>query len=159
MGANPQPNVEGCFVDSGALTIPDYKMTITYTYEPLSDNVLFRAFEGFSEFAQDFLGECEGNCPYPVYTNFYDYYGVYDYGDNLISSAFDGSSTMLGNGNMDFSNFGGAARAGTRMSMARTSHEIDPALTLIFMLHRIHQEVNSYDESLDVDYPPDELRY
>lgn len=118
VGANPQPNVEGCLVDSGALTIPDYKMTITYTYEPLSDNVLFRAFEGFSEFAQDFLGECEGNCPYPVYTDFYDYYGVYDYGDNLISSAFDGSSTMLGNGNMDFSIFGDAGRAGTRMLMA-----------------------------------------
>ncbi|KAG7364613.1 hypothetical protein IV203_037815 [Nitzschia inconspicua] len=111
VGANPVPTMQGCFVDSGALTVPEFQLTLTYTYNPQSDNFLFRSFEGFSVFAQDFMGECEGNCPYAEFQKFYDYYGVYDYGDNLISAAFDGSSTFLGNGNMDFGLFGNVARA------------------------------------------------
>jgi hypothetical protein len=121
VGANPVPNVKGCFADSGALLVPELRMSVAYTYNPHSDNVLFRAFEGFSTLAQDLMAECEGNCPYPEFQKFIDYYDMYDYGDNLISAAFDGKSTFLLNGNMDFGLLGDASRAGTKIIITTTS--------------------------------------
>jgi hypothetical protein len=121
VGANPVPDLQGCFVDSGALIVPDFRMTLTYTYNPQSDNVLFRAFEGFSKFAQDFMGECDGSCPYPEFKKFYDYYGVFDYGDSFISAAFNTVSTLFSKGNMNFAKFGDAARAGTMMTTLLSS--------------------------------------
>ena len=119
MGANPVPNLEGCFVDSGTIVVPEFQMTLAYTYNPQSDNLLFRAFEGFSSLAHSFMAECEGSCPYPEFKIFNDYYGVSDYGDNLISAAFDVTTSSLNNGNMDFSLFGDASRSGKKSKLCR----------------------------------------
>jgi hypothetical protein len=119
VGANPVPNLQGCFVDSGTLIVPEFQMTLSYTYTPESDNVLFRAFEGFSSFAQDLMAECDGNCPYTEFKKFHDYYGEFDYGDHLISAAFDSTATLLLNGNMDFTLLGDASRSGKKLALQR----------------------------------------
>lgn len=112
VGGNPNPNLQGCLIDSGFLAVPEFQLSLPYTYEPENDNFSFRAFEGFSIYAKNFMAECEGNCPYAEFQKFTNYYDVPDYGDELISAAFSGESTLMLNGNMDFGLFGDAARAG-----------------------------------------------
>jgi hypothetical protein len=160
VGANPVPNLEGCFVDSGTLIVPEFQMTLTYTYNPQSDNVLFRAFEGFSRLAQDFMAECAGNCPYPEFKKFHDYYGESDYGDNLISAAFDGTATSLLNGNMDFALLGDASRTGKTPNYNAVQLH---CLWLVLMklslyTRRVYSEDNRYCKSLDVGNSANEFR-
>jgi hypothetical protein len=114
VGGNPSPNFHGCFIDSGLVSVPEFQLSLRYTYDPRNDNFLFRAFEGFSIYAKEFMAECGGNCPYSEFQKFTKYYDVPDYADKLISAAFSGGSTLMLNGNMDFALFGDAARAGTK---------------------------------------------
>jgi len=111
VGANPKPNFKGCFIDSGVLTVPEYQLSLPYSYDEETDNMNFRAIEGFSHYAQDLMAECEGNCPYPEFEIFAEYYGMPDYADTIITSAFNGETTFLANGNMDFSLLGDDGRA------------------------------------------------
>jgi hypothetical protein len=113
VGANPNPIFDGCLINSGVITVPDLKMTLPYSYDLNNDNLNFRAIEGFSKFAADLMVDCGGSCPYPEFEKFVKYYGIYDYGNHIISAAFKGGSTFLNNGNMDFSLFGDDARTGT----------------------------------------------
>ncbi len=112
VGGSPSPNMQGCFIDSGAITVPEFKLTLPYSYDPQNDNFNIRALEGFSKFAEDLMNDCEGSCPYPEFEKFSSFYGLPDYGNNVISAAFDGVNTELLNGNLDFALLGDTARSG-----------------------------------------------
>ncbi len=103
VGANPNPNTKGCFAPTGSLTIGG--SSVGYDYDPLVDNVAKRTIAGFSTSAQKKMAEC-ANCPYATYKAFYDYYGEYDYANQIVLAAFDGSSTNFRNFNNDFGLYG-----------------------------------------------------
>lgn len=71
VGANPNPNTEGCFAPSGTLSISG-EGSMAYTYDPLTDNVNGRTIQGFSTGAEAKMFQCD-NCPYVTYQKFYDY--------------------------------------------------------------------------------------
>jgi hypothetical protein len=71
VGANPSPNTDGCFAESGTLNIAGAG-TVQYTYSPLTDNNNKRTIQGFSTEAEAKMYRCD-NCPYTTYQKFYDY--------------------------------------------------------------------------------------
>merc|ERR1711935_1262883 len=77
------------------------KTDVDYTYDPLVNNVAKRTIQGFSTSAQKKMAEC-ANCPYPMYDKFYQYYGQYDYANQIVLAAFGGSKTNFKNFNNDF---------------------------------------------------------
>ena len=101
VGANPEPNTKGCFASSGSITLIMMGGNLGYTYNITTRNFNFRTISGFSKDAKEEMFNCQ-NCPYDDYTKFFNYYGKHDYGDHIISSAFNGVSTQMTNGNMDF---------------------------------------------------------
>lgn len=108
VGASQNPNTEGCFAASGEVTITTNggtDTTLLYTYDPLTNNINRRTIQGFSTAAEDKMGTCDA-CPYKMYEKFYDYYGSYDYANQLVLAAFAGSDTNFNNFNNDFGLFG-----------------------------------------------------
>jgi len=103
VGASTTPNTAGCLAPAGSITI-DGKNDISYTYDPLVNNVAKRTIQGFSTSAQNKMAEC-ANCPYPLYKMFYEYYGQYDYANQIVLAAFAGSKTRFDNFNNDFSSY------------------------------------------------------
>jgi hypothetical protein len=101
VGANPSPNTEGCFASSGSITLTDQPKTLGYTYDVTTENINFRTIAGFSIDAKAEMYSCD-TCPYPHYLKFAKYYGKFDYADHIITSAFDGISTDMSNGDMNF---------------------------------------------------------
>ena len=96
-------NTVGCFAANGNLKIDGTKYG--YRYNPLVDNNNARTIAGFSTGAmKKMYTDCPG-CPYVDYEMFYNYYGEFDYANQWVLSALDGSSTSFSNGNADFSKF------------------------------------------------------
>jgi len=95
IGALPEPTVtDGCFITDGAIT--DGTNTLDYTYS-LTDNKAKRTLKGFSTaVASKMSGEKHANY-------FKDYYGVYDYADQIVTAAFQGGVTTMPSNNVDFS--------------------------------------------------------
>merc|ERR1712176_661386 len=81
------------------------KTDVQYTYDPATNNVAKRTIQGFSTAAQKKMAEC-ANCPYEMYEKFYDYYGQYDYGNQIVLAAFAGGKTNFKNFNNDFGLYG-----------------------------------------------------
>jgi hypothetical protein len=102
VGANPEPVLDGCFMAQGTLMVGSDQ--ISYSYVPLQNNHNERTLKGFSTQAQEKMYECD-NCPYRTYEKFYDYYGVFDYANQWVLAAFEGSSTSFVNGQADFSSY------------------------------------------------------
>merc|ERR1712194_469053 len=75
----------GCLAASGSVTI-DGKTDVAYTYDPLVNNVAKRTIQEFSTSAQKKMMEC-ANCPYEMYQKFYNYYGQYDYANQIVLAA------------------------------------------------------------------------
>lgn len=100
VGANPSPNTDGCFAPSGTMTV-DGGAEVSYTYNVLTDNSAKRTIQGFSTSAQSKMAECE-NCPYKVYEMFYDYYGAYDYANQIVLAAYEKKATNFKNFDNDF---------------------------------------------------------
>ena len=107
VGANPNPNTSGCFAATGTLVIDG--ANVGYKYDPLVDNVAKRTIAGFSTSAQKKMAEC-GNCPYPTYQKYYEYYGAYDYANQIVLAGFEGSRTTFSNFNNDFGIYDFAGR-------------------------------------------------
>jgi len=103
VGASQNPNMDGCFAASGEVTITSNgnDITASYTYDPLTNNINKRTIQGFSTGAEGKMGTCE-TCPYPTFQKFFDYYGSYDYANQLVLAAFAGSKTNFENFNNDF---------------------------------------------------------
>merc|ERR1712176_942997 len=104
VGASTTPNFDGCLAASGTVTI-DGKTEVGYTYDPAINNVSKRTIQGFSTSAQKKMAEC-ANCPYEMYGKFYEYYGQYDYGNQIVLAAFAGTKTNFKNFNNDFKVYG-----------------------------------------------------
>lgn len=108
VGGLPKPNLQGCLAASGTLSIDG--ATLSYTYNPKSDNTNKRTLQNFSTQAEDKMFRCE-NCPYPTYKKFREYYGFFDYADKWINAAFDGTGTNFARGNANFSRYGFKGKA------------------------------------------------
>jgi hypothetical protein len=99
------------FTQSGFLSFVDEKVDYGYVYNVTAQNLNYRTIQGFSTEAKAKMANCE-TCPYPDYKKFTDYYGKNDYGDHIITSAFNGLSTRMSNGNMQFELYEEEARTG-----------------------------------------------
>merc|ERR1712176_1601529 len=104
VGASTTPNFDGCLAATGTVSI-DGKTDVAYTYDPAINNVSKRTIQGFSTSAQKKMAEC-ANCPYDMYNKFYEYYGQYDYGNQIVLAAFAGTKTNFKNFNNDFKVYG-----------------------------------------------------
>jgi hypothetical protein len=98
------------FASTGQLII-EGEGTFEYNYSQLEANVNKRTLQGFSTDAEDKMDKCK-NCPYVTYEKFYQYYGVFDYANQWVLSAFAGSTTSFANGNADFGSYQLAGRTG-----------------------------------------------
>ena len=103
VGAAVSPVTGGCFAADGTLDIDG--TDAGYTYDPLTNNIAKRSIAGFSTSAEKKMANCE-NCPYSMYQKFYDYYGQYDYANQIVLQAFAGSKTNFKNFNNDFGLYG-----------------------------------------------------
>jgi hypothetical protein len=104
VGASLTPNTVGCFAASGSVAIDGVGDSM-YTYNPLKDNINKRSIQGFSTAAQKKMAECE-NCPYKMFDKFYNYYGQYDYANQIVLAAMSGQKTNFDNFNMDMGLYG-----------------------------------------------------
>jgi hypothetical protein len=85
----------------GQLDIADQD-TIQYSYDFQINNKNARTLAGFSTSAKDLMHDCD-TCPYKTYEKFIQYYGEYDYGHQIITTALYQGQTSFKNGNHDFS--------------------------------------------------------
>merc|ERR1719148_346261 len=85
-----EPNTDGCFASDGT-------NVLAYT---AATNVFKRTLKGFSTAVESKMSE-ETHANY-----FKDYYGVYDYADQIVQAAFAGTATEMTGGNFDFSAIG-----------------------------------------------------
>jgi len=110
VGANPDPNIEGCLATSGTLAIEGSVDSITYSYSQTTGNTNERTIRGFSTGAKAKMNDC-ANCPYLMYEKFYKYYGEFDYADKWVQAAFALQKADFTNGDADFSLYGEAGQA------------------------------------------------
>lgn len=103
VGASTTPNTAGCLAPTGSITI-DSKNDISYSYDPLVDNIAKRTIQGFSTSARNKMAEC-ANCPYEMYNKYYKYYGQYDYANQIVLAAFAGKTTTFANFNNEFGSY------------------------------------------------------
>jgi len=109
---------EDCFAGPKGGAILEGYGAVDYTYDPKIDNKFAYSLKGFSEEEGLRMYYCEhhGGCGYEEYQHFFDYYGVLDYGNHWIESAFAGTGTdyngknSFARGNVDFSVFSDSAR-------------------------------------------------
>ena len=81
-------------------------------YSVATGNKNGRTIAGFSTSAYDKMYQgCKG-CPYSEYIKYYEYYGEYDYANQWVTAAFDGTSTNFKNGNANFGSYGFSGRTG-----------------------------------------------
>jgi len=94
VGALANPNLKGCLVADGDVTIggADYP----YSYSPTQQNNNGRTIAGFSTTAGERMRA------YKDFMYFSNYYGKDDYAHTWIESAFLGKDTGFTNGNADF---------------------------------------------------------
>jgi len=77
VGANPSPNLEGCFASDGnIIVISDLNVSYGYSYNVTKDNINDRTIQGFSTKAENRMEDCDtGSCPMPHFQTFRNYYG------------------------------------------------------------------------------------
>lgn len=108
VGASTTPNTKGCLAANGTLTI-DGRIEIGYTYDPLVNNVAKRSIRRFSTGAKKEMWQCS-SCPYNMYKKFVEYYGYFDYGNQIVMAAFEGRPTNFNNFNNDYGVYGFGGR-------------------------------------------------
>lgn len=103
--------LDGCFEESGSVTIQG--VSYPYTYDAETDNHNGRTIQGFSTSARDkMITGCYG-CPYTDASYFDSYYGTPEYGDKWVQAAFAGVNTNFpsGRGDANFGLYGFPGRA------------------------------------------------
>lgn len=81
----------------------------------LKDNVNGRTIRGFSTQAREKMYLCE-NCPDDDFKKFINYYGEFDYAEQWIQAALDGTLTNFDNGNADFRKYASPGKSGKKSS-------------------------------------------
>jgi hypothetical protein len=113
VGASSYPEVQGCLKPAGSVFLQDVRdEALPYTYNPVEDNQNRMSLQKLSTHAKQKMYACD-DCPFPLYSQFVNYYGSFSYADHWIQTAFDGSNTALDNGNGNFEFYGYEARKGT----------------------------------------------
>jgi len=115
-------SIEDCFAGpEGGIILQGYG-AIDYTYNPRTSNKFQYSLKGYSESEGMRMVYCElhrnsKHCSsYEEYHRFFDYYGLLDYGNEWITSAFNKQSTQhntklkLAHGSVDFSKFSDRSR-------------------------------------------------
>ena len=82
VGGNPNPNMEGCFRPTGSLEIGELG-DYSYSYNPVESNFNARTLQGFSVDAEEKMYRCGPKCPHATYNKYYEYYGVFDYANQV----------------------------------------------------------------------------
>jgi hypothetical protein len=100
VGASLDPMLTGCLVANGTITI-DEKTEIGYSYNPRVNNVNKRTIQGLSLSAKKDMWQCS-NCPYDYYKAYVEYYGFFDYANQIVEHAFVGDATDFNNFDSDF---------------------------------------------------------
>jgi hypothetical protein len=115
--------LEGCLKDVGVLDIEQGGASLSYTYNHLEGNWNGRSIQEFSVNAKDWMHDCS-SCPYKTFEKFYNYYGVFDYADAIISAAFgvENNETQFSLGNLDFSLLGATGRTGMWNGNTKLQH-------------------------------------
>lgn len=104
VGASLSPTMIGCLAANGTITI-DNIMEMSYSYDPLVNNVNKRTIQDLSLSAKEMMWQCE-NCPKDYYEAFVEYYGDFDYGNQIVLAAFEGRSTSFDRFNSNFGIYG-----------------------------------------------------
>ena len=97
----------GCIASDGTGSSTFTINAITYT--ATCTNRAKRTIQGFSTSAQAKMHDCPtdsskswvNGCPYSSYLPYFAYYGAYDYANQLVMAALEGTSTSFRNGNQD----------------------------------------------------------
>lgn len=89
--------------------------SVPYAYTVLTDNNNERTLQGFSQDANSRMRP-GGNPQEPYFTTFqpffttfqpfFDYYGTFDYADQIVTAGFEGGNTNLVNGNVNLQSAG-----------------------------------------------------
>ncbi len=138
VGANNDPNIEGCFASNGTLTIEGFGEALNYAYQPttgnkngVSDNTqnvvnkvigklnankidFQRTIQGFSTTYETKMRGAPGKPFFPVFQKFVDFYGSPTYADDWLQACFTKGSTTFKNGNANFAGYGDDGRVGKR---------------------------------------------
>lgn len=97
---------DDCFAGPNGEALLQGYGAIEYSYDPETENYFQYSLKGFSEDESKRMYYCEhhGGCDsYLEYENFFKYYGILDYGNHWIDSAFSNKSTDFSRGNINFS--------------------------------------------------------
>jgi len=142
VGANPAPNVAGCFNHTGSITVNEYELA--YSYDVYKHNINKRTLAGMSAEAEMKMWECK-HCPFPEYEKFYNYYGEFNYADRIVTHAFRGEQTFLKNGNMDFGYY-------TEYALAEFIHHgMSYMHVWMYTIRQMEQAIAECEESNDVE--------
>ena len=111
-GANPSPNLKGCFESKGSIEIEGYAQKIHYSYNQTADNKSYRSLKLFSTLAKDRMKPCSKCRYYHDYQQFLDYYDDPLYADKWIGAAFSGDAVPFRHGGANFTGLDANGRAG-----------------------------------------------
>uniref|UniRef100_A0A7S4JUU1 Uncharacterized protein n=1 Tax=Odontella aurita TaxID=265563 RepID=A0A7S4JUU1_9STRA len=101
--------LDGCFAPTGSVTVEGYG-TFQYVYNTVVDNTNGRTIQGLSTSAQQKMYHCSA-CPYPEYQKFYEYYGAFDYANEIVLAALAGNSTSFSRGNLAMASYSRISRS------------------------------------------------
>ena len=133
VGGYPSINqtITKCMPASGAsFTIG----TTSYSPSAVSNAVAGRTLQGFSTPGSNKMRSCSGSCPYWLFVEYADFYGVDDYGDKFVLGAlgtpangYAPGTVAWGNGKaMDFSNLASENVARYEMIVRRPRSNVSP---------------------------------
>lgn len=104
-------------VSAGVLLIDGVALPVDYQYDITTDNNSGRTLAFFSTLADGEMrpGHDFSNPFFRDFQLFFDYYGTFDYADQIITAALEGVDTNLVNGNVNVmtATVGLVAREGT----------------------------------------------
>lgn len=115
-----QGNTDDCFAEEGGIVLQGYG-GLDYTYDPSTDNYFSSSLKWFTQEEGMRMYYCEhhGNCAsYQEYERYFKFYGLLDYGNEWIESAFSNKKTNFprdfktkhGYEDIDFSHFADLSR-------------------------------------------------
>lgn len=94
----------GCLKTSGTVTVGS--SVLAYSYDVSQDNKNGLTIQGFSTSANTKMRVGGSGSFYEDFQKAVSYYGTYDYGDKLVSNAFDGASVDLNGKVYNFASYG-----------------------------------------------------
>jgi len=101
--------LDGCFAANGRVKVDG--ISVEYTYDPKANNNNRHTISDYSKSAGTKMFNCGAGCPHQEFLKYYDYYGTFTYGDEMVLGALDGEKVIFKSGILDFSEYNLAERA------------------------------------------------